>query len=93
MRGLPGLSVDNTSYEDPLPTNNSSLSDSDECTPSCSLPNKFICCVGLSIIFRKDRSSKGGGEVLGFVNEDLIVKRRTDLEEVRLKHFVGCVSF
>ena len=24
---------------------------------------------------------------MGFVNEDLIVKRRTDLEEARLKHF------
>ena len=42
MRGFPGLSVDNTPYEDHLPTNNSSLSDSDECTPSCSLPNEFM---------------------------------------------------
>ena len=34
--------MDNTPYEDHLPTNNSSLSDSDECTPSCSLPNEFM---------------------------------------------------
>jgi len=32
-------------------------------------------------LFRKDRNSKGGGGLLAFVNMDLQVKRRTDLED------------
>ena len=36
-------------------------------------------------IFRRDRSQKGGGGVMGYVNAELKVKRRTDLERFHLE--------
>ena len=48
------------------------------------IPDSLYAVPGFSI-YRRDRSSKAGGGVMAFVNDELTVKRRTDLETAELE--------